>query len=943
MSQKSINVDQLNEEKIENLLNTDINRGLSSIEANERLKKFGKNLLPEKKEINFFILLIKQFKDLMMLILMGAIIASFVVAIISGVNNSWNFDENLIIEFVQPFIIILVVITNALLGAFQERKSERAIKSLKKLSILNSKVIRDGKLISISSSNLVVGDVLVLEAGDQVGADAKLVLDSNLKVIESALTGESLPILKDSKALVNESMPIGDQLNKVFSSCSVVSGSGTAIVYATGKNTQIGNIAKLLNEEKIALTPLQMKLNKLSSIFGYVGIGLFVLTFIIQIAILGFANISNTWSIALVGSISLAVAAIPEGLSAFTTVILSLGIRNMAKQQALIKNLSAVETLGSTAVICTDKTGTLTENKIQVVNIWTQEDGELLDNPKSSHLNLIEKSILCTDASINIKDGNYEYVGDPTETALIFYGMNNKLDKKELIEKYPRLKVIPFDSKTKTMTVVNAFNDKNIVIVKGAPEIILDQCINVDKETINKIIQNFSKQAYRTLAIAFKTIVPSNTDELLENDLKNDLNFLGVVAMIDPPRTEIKSSIQECWHAGIKPVMITGDHIDTAISIAKDIGIMRSDSLAIDGPSLNTLSDDQLKNNIEKYSVFARVNPSDKLRIVKAWQSNDQVVAMTGDGVNDAPALKAADIGCAMGITGTDVSKDASDMILMDDNFTTIISSVKNGRRIYHSIRKVVQNLLISSIAEILVVFFGLIVLGTIYQSQIKLYDPNFEILSALQLLWVNLLVHGVPGVALGIQQSNVNVMNKRPFSKYESIFARRMGIDLIWQGFLIGFLSLLAYSLGIEYALNSNNVEIAKQFNLFGSSASFLVIGIAASIHALNLMNEKSILKSNVVFYKLIYLSVLFSVSMILLVAFIPQIAPIFNMTSMIFDYPILIGYGIGFALIPTFLIEMQKFVLNLLNKKKTDQILINDFQMIPRPKSIFKNFLSK
>ncbi|WP_033160203.1 cation-translocating P-type ATPase [Mycoplasmoides alvi] len=938
------------EEELIKLTNTNINQGLSTSEAKFRLEKYGRNTLPIKKKKNVFLIFLSQFKDLMMLILLGAVIASFVVTIITGNNKNWVFDEQLIVEFVQPFVILLVVITNALLGTVQEIKSDKAITSLQKLSVLNAKVIRDNKLMSINSLDLVIGDVIILEAGDQIGADAKLQLATNLQVIESALTGESLPVVKDPKAIVDKNAPLGDQINKVFSGCSVVSGTATAIVFATGKNTQIGKIARMLNNEESFLTPLQLKLNKLSKIFGYFGIVLFVIAFVAQLSILGFENIAtnNTWSIALVGSISLAVAAIPEGLSAFTTVILSLGIRRMAAENGLIKKLSAVETLGSTGVICTDKTGTLTQNKMTVMGIWTPEDQEFnLNEPKVSHLNLIKHAILCTEGSVNFINNEYKHVGDPTETSLIMYGLNHKIVKEELFDKHKRLRVVPFDSNTKLMTVVNEIDNKNCVIVKGAPDVLIKLCNNVDENYVNTVINNYSKQAYRTLAVAYKKLDDSiDLSKLTDDELNKNLTFQGVIAMIDPPRNEIKEVIQTCWHAGVKPVMITGDHLSTAIAIASDIGIMRSDSLAIQGSELAKISDDELKQNIGKYAVYARVNPSDKLRIVKAWQANDQVVAMTGDGVNDAPALKAADIGCAMGITGTDVSKDAADMILMDDNFSTIVSAIKNGRQIYHSIRRVIQNLLISSIAEILVVLFGMLVFGLIYKDQINKPNVQFEVLSALQLLWINLLVHGVPAVCLGIQRSKVNVMNIRPYSKYESIFAQRMGIDLLWQGILIGFLGLLAYGLGIEYALNNLSSDIQSgsiQFNEFGSSACFLVVGISASFHALNLMNEQSIFKSSLIYYKMIYLSVLFSVLMILFVTFVPKIAIVFNMSEYLFDHPIILGYGIGFAFIPTFLIEIQKIILEIIKKQKDKLKPINDFQMILRPKNIFSKMSRK
>ena len=917
-----------------NLLNTNVESGLTTQEAELRLKKYGPNNLPEPKPKHWFLIFLAQFKDIMIIILMAATVASFVVAILSGIESDWDFsNQELVVEFVQPFVIIIVVITNSLLGTYQEIQSQKAVRSLRDMSTLNCKVIRDSKLVEIKTTDVVVGDVIVFESGDQIPADANLVTVNNLKVVEAALTGESLPVMKDEKAVVADNAPLGDQLNKVFAGSAVVNGSGKAIVNATGKDSKIGNVAELINDEAILLTPLQLKLSKLSKIFGYSGIGLFILAFFVQVAVSGFGNIESTWTNALLMAISLAVAAIPEGLAAFTTIILSIGIRNMAKENAIIKKLSAVETLGSTGVVCTDKTGTLTQNKITVVDLWTPTDKNANETLKDSHINLIQKAILCTDGSVNIVDNKQEHVGDPTETALIAYGIDKQYLKDELLKQYPRQRVFPFDSQRKLMTVINEIDGQHYAIVKGAPEILLDLCNNVDIKKVDEVIDQYASKAYRTLAVAYKKIEASVVASGKETDFENNLEFLGVVAMIDPPRAETIPAINTCWHAGIKPVMITGDHLNTAIAIAKEVGIMRQGDLAIEGQELAAMSDEQLQKDIAKYAVYARVNPADKLRIVKAWQANDQVVAMTGDGVNDAPALKAADIGCAMGITGTDVSKEAADMILVDDNFNTIVSAVNSGRKIYQTLRRVIQNLLISSIVEIIVVFIGMFTFALIYKEQLG--NNPFIALSAIQLLAINLLVHGVPAIALGIQKSENDVMHVRPFSKYESIFARRMGIDLIWQSLLISLLTLVAYALAIEYALANN---LAQHLNRFGSTVAFLVIGIAASIHSINLMSDKSIFKCNVKYYKWIYLSATFSVCVIMLITFVPQVAPIFNMTELLWDHPILLAYGFGFALVPTLVIEIYKLVNGFIDKQKNAVAPINDFQMIMRPKQRFK-----
>ncbi|WP_052663379.1 cation-translocating P-type ATPase [[Mycoplasma] testudinis] len=953
-NKNQIEQETTNPTDLDSLLNTNPSTGLTTEQVQERAKLYGTNRLPERKPKNPFLIFLSQFKDLLIVLLLVATIISFVVAIIEGYQLNWDFANHtsLVVSFVQPFIILFVVILNSLLGTIQEIKSEQSVKALRAMSASTSKVLRNGKLESIASTDIVLGDIILVESGDKISADAKLINSQNLRVIEASLTGESLPVEKNASAIVSKDAPLADQANRIFSGCAVVNGTAQGVVYAIGKNSQIGQVAKLISDEVATLTPLQLKLNKLSKIFGYVGIALFIISFIAQVGLLGgFADRANdqaVWVTSLVMGISLAVAAIPEGLSAFTTIILAIGIWSMTKENALIKKLPAVETLGSTAVICSDKTGTLTQNKMTIVGLWTPQDSEGIEVLKQSHEKLLKYGILCTEGSVNVVDNKEEHVGDPTETAIIAHGLKNDYLKDALMMHSPRINSIPFDSDRKMMSVINKIGNQEILIVKGAPDILLSRCNNVDEKTITAVIKGYAKQAYRTLAVAYKVVTDTSTTAALDHkDYENNLTFIGLLAMIDPPRVESANAIEECKSAGIKPVMITGDHIDTASAIAKQIGILNHGELAITGAQLAEISDQDLNANIANYSVYARVSPADKIRIVKAWQSNHQVVAMTGDGVNDAPALKASDIGCAMGITGTDVSKEAADMILMDDNFNTIVTAVSSGRRIYQTIRRVIQNLLVTSVAEILVVLIGIFVFNTIYRD---FNNDSFVVFSAVQLLWINLLTHGFPAIALGIQKSKNDVMNVRPFSKYESIFARRMGIDLIWQGALVGFLGLLAYSLGMNYGIEVTNFlavknqpgitldeisELQRQINQFGSTPGFLVIGIAASIHSLNLMSEKSIFVCSPKYFKLVYIAITFSFVMILIVVLIPPLSEVFNMTPRIYEgnNPVLFGYGIGFAFIPTAIMEIYKFVNNVLLKTKLAHQKITKFEMIQKP----------
>lgn len=917
-------------------LNTNIEEGLNNEEVKKRQKIFGKNELAIKKKKNSFLIYLSQFKDLLVIILLCATLLSYIMSIVQGFQVKWKYSTELLISFIEPSIILFVVLTNSLIGAIQEIKSEQAIEGLKKLNPLYSKVKRNGNLINILSSEITIGDIVFLEAGDIVPADGTLLNSYNLKVIESSLTGESEPIEKDYKFPKDDNLSISERKYALFSSSIISLGTATLLVEKIGENTELGKISRLVKQEKEALTPLQIKINKLGKIFGFSGIALFLLSMLIQIIYHALAKQSFAnpifWSTIFINGISLAVAAIPEGLVAFSSIILAIGIQKMAKHNAIVKSLMAVESLGSCSIICSDKTGTLTQNKMTIVNTYIPNSKYSFSSitKENKYLNLIEYGSLCLEANL-IKENNvYKEVGDPTEIAFLYAleNMSQTKSKKELEQKYPRLFSLPFDSDRKLMSSINKINDETIVIVKGAPDILINKCINLSSKETNELkskIQEWSNNSYRVLMIATKKIALSNLDELktltnneLYNLVENKLDFIGLVAMIDPPRETSKESIRLCLNAGIKPIMITGDNINTAISIAKELDIYHEGDLAIEGNKLKELSDEELFKNIEKYSVYARAIPEDKIRIVHAWQKKNQVVAMTGDGVNDAPALKAAEIGCAMGITGTEAAKEASDMILADDNFSTVVKAIENGRSIYQKIKNVIQNLLITSIAEIVLVFFGLLIFKFIFKQEININSKannNFDlyILSATQLLWINLFTHGFPAIALGLQESKENYMNDKPIPKNESIFAKGMGINTLWQGILMGILSLIGYYLGAKLAIEQG---MTQKFVEYGSTAAFLILGICATFNALNLMSKKPLILQNPIFYWKVYLSVFISLFFLFIVSFIKKINSAFKITNDLLTNSklILISLGIPLILIPIYFIH--KIILMIIRQ---------------------------
>ena len=754
-------------------LATDAQKGLSEQEAQARRARYGENKLAEQKKKSMFVRFLEQFKDVMIIILLIAACVSFGVIC----YQVFVTGEESPIEFVEPALIIFIVVLNAIMGLVQESKAEKALEALKNMSAPHARVLRDGKEKFIQASELVPGDVIYLEAGDFVPADARLLTSSNLKSEESALTGESVPAEKDARAEVKENASVGDRSNMVFSGCSLTYGSATAVVTGTGMNTEMGKIANLLAGEKEVRTPLQNKLAQLGKYLGIVALAACAIIFVVG------ACVGLDWLELFMTAVSLAVSAIPEGLPAVVTIVLSIGVTRMVKKNAIIKRLPAVETLGSASVICSDKTGTLTQNRMTLVRTYVDGGEATAFDPAATDeqtKQLLTWGTLCCDGSVEFEGDREVHLGDPTETAIVLAAHKLGNEKEALNESCPRIASLPFDSDRKLMTTVNKINGKLVAVVKGAFDVMATRCIAGDIEKARSVNDAMSADALRVLAVGYKEL-DSVSEEPTSEELEYGLTFLGLVGMIDPPRPEAKEAVAVCRKAGIKPVMITGDHVITASAIARELGILLDGDRAITGAELDAMSEEELDQQVEHISVYARVSPENKIRIVKAWQKKGQVVSMTGDGVNDAPALKAADIGCAMGITGTDVAKGAADMTLTDDNFATIVDAVKEGRGIYSNIKKVVGFLLGTNISEVIVVFLAM----CIWQI-----SPFISI----QLLWINLIGDSLPAIALGMEKLEPDVMDHKPRAKNESIFAHGYGIQIVLQGCMFAGLALASY-----------------------------------------------------------------------------------------------------------------------------------------------------
>ena len=880
-------------------------------EIEERRKKYGFNELKAKKKKTILVKFLEQFKDFMIIIL---IIAAIVSGVIGYLQNEGITDS---------IIILIVVIINAIIGVAQESKAEKSLEALQKLSSHVAKVIRDGKLVVMPSKELVPGDIVIIETGDYVPADLRIIEATNLKAQEASLTGESVPVEKNTEAISDEKIGIGDRTNMLFSSSLITYGRGKGIVVETGMNTEVGKIANIINSTDETETPLQEKLNKLGKTLG---IGALVICAVIFV--IGLLYGKNPLDMFMT-AVSLAVAAIPEGLAAVSTIVLAIGVQRMVKKHAIVKKLPAVETLGSATVICSDKTGTLTQNKMTVQRIFY--NNKLLDINKidlkqedETLKRLVHTSMLCNDTKISTDN---QLTGDPTETALVDMGF--KLDfEPSLFEQMPRLKEIPFDSDRKLMTTVNKVGEKYVVCTKGGVDELLNRCTkyilndeiktNLEeyKKTISENNEEMAKNALRVLAMGYKELNHEPTEEDMAS-LENDLIYIGMVGMIDPPREEVKLAVHKCKTAGIKTVMITGDHKITAIAIAKALGILENESEALTGSELEEMTDEELTKNIRKYSVYARVSPEHKVRIVKAWQANGEIVAMTGDGVNDAPALKTADIGCAMGIVGTDVAKEAADVILTDDNFATIVSAVEEGRRIYDNILKAIQFLLSSNVGEIIVLFVAILItplLSKIFGIDIHLIEP----LLPIHILWINLVTDSLPALALAVDPAEKDVMERKPIKPKKGIFTNGMSWRIIYQGVMIGLLTLAAFIIG----LGTKDVPIIEGLTEqevrveIGQTMAFIVLALSELTHVFNIRNnKKSIFKTNIFNNSKLILAILTSSALMFVILLIPSLRSIFSIPVLpignIVEIVILV-------LMPIVIVEIFKlFKINTIGEK--------------------------
>ena len=855
--------------EIEKKFGTNMMVGLNEKQAKERQLKFGENKLADKKKENIIIKFLKQFNDFMIIIL---IIASIISAIVAKLDGSG--------DYIDSIIIIAIVVFNSIMGLIQEAKAEKSLEALKTMTAPVSKVKRDGKIVTVKGTEVVPGDIVILEAGNYVPADARLISSSGLKAEESSLTGETEPVLKEANVLLKEDISIGDAINMVFSSTIIVNGHGEAIVTETGMNTKVGKIAKMIITDESPQTPIQKKLTEVGKTLGIACIVICISIFIIGI----FKKISPIEMF--MTSVGLAVAAIPEGLPAIVTIMLSIGVSKMAKKNTIIRKLPAVETLGSSSVICSDKTGTLTQNKMKVVEIATSVQNT--DNKKF----LLELGVMCTDAQIEYTNGKKSAIGEATEIAIVNAALEQNIDKTNLYTKMKRLKDIPFDSTRKMMTTIHKNNMEYRIITKGAPDVIIGKCTKykdgdslkdidgVIKKKIEEINLNMAQKALRVIAVAYKDIssIPNKVDS---KTIENDLIFVGLIGMIDPPREGVKEAIVTCRRAGIKTVMITGDHIVTAKAIAKDLGILKINDWAITGKELDRISDNELERNIMKYSVFARVSPEHKVRIVKAFRKTGAVVAMTGDGVNDAPALKNADIGIAMGMNGTDVAKNAADMVLVDDNFVTIVEAIKHGRNIFENIRKAVHFLIATNVGEIVTIFLGLLM---------GLESP----LLAIQLLWINLVTDSLPAIALGLQQPEKSIMNRKPRNHKKSLFADGLWSNIFLEGSMLGVLTLLCFSIGNKlYGL-----EVAR-------TMAFVSLGMLELVHSFNIKSNESILEVGILENKYLVGAFMLGTLMQIIVVIIPSLAEMFKLVPLNHTQWL---YTLSISFLPLIIVQLQK-----------------------------------
>lgn len=881
---------EMNERDVEKVLNTDLKEGLSSTDVQKRIKQHGYNELAEGEKQSALLLFFSQFKDFMVLVLLGAVL-------ISGLLG----------EYIDAIAIVAIVIINGFLGFFQERKAEKSLEALKELSAPQVSTLRDGQWVKIPSKELVVGDILKFGSGDRIGADVRIIDSKSLEIEESALTGESLPVAKTTARIDKGDVGIGDMENMAFMGTMVTRGAGTGVVVATGMKTAMGQIADLLQNAETVITPLQRKLQELGKILIVVAILLTIL-----VVFVGVIQGNDLYTMFLAG-VSLAVAAIPEGLPAIVTVALSLGVQRMIKNNAIVRKLPAVETLGCASVICSDKTGTMTQNKMTVTHLWSggntwtvdgvgydphgrfyrAESKQPIDVKKEKSLQqMLMFGMMCNHASLKEKEANEFIVdGDPTEGALLVAAMKAGYNRDLLLNQYEIVQEFPFDSTRKMMSIViKDANGRQYVVTKGAPDVLvgISESVLWDgkratfstdmKNNVQSAINNLASQALRTIAIGFKEI-PAKTLIFSEKEAEKDLTFIGLQGMIDPPRPEVRQAVKECKEAGIKTVMITGDHVITAKAIATQLGILTAKKKVLDGNALTNMTTEELEEIVDDVAVFARVSPEHKLKIVKALQNRGHVVAMTGDGVNDAPAIKTADIGVAMGITGTDVAKEASALVLLDDNFATIKAAIKEGRNIYENIRKFIRYLLASNVGEILVMLFAML---------LALPLP----LVPIQILWVNLVTDGLPAMALGLDQPEGDVMKRNPRSPKEGIFARGLGWKVVSRGFLIGISTLIAFII----ANNENPDHLA-----YAQTVAFATLVMAQLIHVFDCRSEKSIFVRNPFGNMYLVWAVISSILLMFVVIYYPPLQPIFHTVPILAKDWIMI---LGLAAVPTFLL---------------------------------------
>ncbi|CAM5720424.1 calcium-translocating P-type ATPase, SERCA-type [Niallia sp. FSL W8-0177] len=882
-----MNYHEMNEKEVEQTLNTDFSAGLSDEEAEKRRKNFGYNELEEGEKQSLLLIFFSQFKDFMVLVLLAA-------TLISGLLG----------EYIDAIAIIAIIILNSFLGFFQEIRAEKSLSALKELSQPHVQALRNGEWVSLLSKELVPGDVIKFASGDRIGADVRIIESRSLEVEESALTGESVPVPKTVSAIKNNNLALGDMENMGFMGTMVSRGSGVGVVIGTGMKTAMGQIADLLQNADSVTTPLQRRLEQLGKILIVTALLLTVL-----VVVIGVLQGNDLYTMVLAG-VSLAVAAIPEGLPAIVTIALSLGVQKMIRKNAIVRKLPAVETLGCASVICSDKTGTLTQNKMTVTKTWIGGKtytvdgtgyepqgqyyvGEQLVNPAKDKAlqQLLTFGMLCNHAEILQKDDDYVLNGDPTEGAILVAGMKAGFTRAQLLNQFAIVNEFPFDSTRKMMSVVvKDPTGRQFVVTKGAPDVLIGQSKSIlfenrsqalgnkEKQVVQDAINGLASQALRTIAIGYKEISP-NTLIMHEREAEKDLIFIGLQGIIDPPRPEVKQAVKECKEAGIKTVMITGDHVITANAIAKQLGIANNHSKVMEGKELSDLSLKELEDIVEDVAVFARVSPEHKLKIVQAFQNRGHVVAMTGDGVNDAPAIKKADIGIAMGITGTDVAKEASSLVLMDDNFASIKSAIVEGRNIYENIRKFIRYLLASNVGEILVMLFAML---------LALPLP----LVPIQILWVNLVTDGLPAMALGLDRPEDNVMKRGPRSPNEGVFSRGLGWKVISRGFLIGVSTILAFM--FAYNNNPENLEYAQ-------TVAFITLVLAQLIHVFDCRSEKSILSRNPFGNMYLVWAVISSLVLALIVIYVPGLQEIFHTLPIAMkDWPMIIG----FASVPTFLL---------------------------------------